>query len=144
SNGGGITNFAVNAKAGSATIRNEGSTLPNAIGTAGGTALFFDHASADHASITNAAGPASPGVTRFTDNADAGDAAITNQGANLSGGAGGITEFRGTANGGSAVIHNQGAAFPGSASAPGQTLFAGSSSAASATLYADSAPGTAP
>ena len=115
--GGGVASFDKNAKAGTATILNEGSAFSvggGGAGIAGGSTLFGDSTSADHATITNQAPLAltgTAGITRFTgvgaNIPTAGNATITNEGARFFFQTGGLTEFRGnTATAGAATFIN--------------------------------------
>ena len=103
-------------------------------GAAGAGQTFFDSfASADHATIFNAAGEvtgAAGGATHFSGHAGAGSAAITN-GSSLSGNGGrGTTSFADTSSAQNATIENQG----GLLLINGFTTFAQSATAGSATI----------
>ena len=97
---------AVQASAGQASIRNQGSSSGAARGLAiGGQTTFGAYASAGNATITNEAGQGA-GITRFFAGSTAGDASINN----LGGAAaedGGSTQFSNASTAGRAVITNR-------------------------------------
>jgi hypothetical protein len=125
------------ASAARATIVN-GSRAPGSVSTGGdfgGGTIFQARSSADHATITNAAGATAFGAqTVFNADSTAADAVIDNAGGRA-GDRGGITFFRDTSSAGRSTIVNRG----GAVNASGITTFDGTATAAQASLTAEGA-----
>jgi autotransporter-associated beta strand protein len=111
---GGITRFLHNTRASGATINNNVGTGSNA---SGGVTVFLDSANADLAIIFNngSSGPERQGFTQFLGISTAGNASITNRGGAGANSAGGVTDFRDNSTANNATITTQG----GSGGGPG-------------------------
>ena len=129
---GGTTEFRNRARAGQATVVNEGAAV-GGNGTRGGSTLFTDQASADNADISSRSGStlnAPGGLLRFTGGSTAGGATLRNQGGSVAGAFSGMTEFSGSATAGSATVIN--AAGEVAQTLGGATRFAGNAGAGTA------------
>lgn len=132
---GGITAFLGTSSAASSTIVNGGDSVRDT-GKLAGRTVFRDNATAGHAAITNLSGSvpnAQSGQTFFYDSASAGDAMIVNAGG-TGGFLGGITQFYDTSTAGRATLVSR--ASPAGLSV-GATYFWDNSTAGDATLIAE-------
>jgi autotransporter-associated beta strand protein len=123
------------AKAGGATLHNEGQA--EYFNGAGGFTLFTDSSTADNSEIHNHGATYTNGfggATYFYNSSTAGAARIFNHadGSNFGSTTGARTAFQDSSNAGTAIIENEGA--PSQAARHGRTEFRNNASAASATI----------